>query len=504
MILTFTISLLAIAGFGFVLWHSRILSIIKETMHATMAGLSAMMDNELDDNAKERAVRTAGFILLRASFRISWRLFLVLGAALTPILLADFVGLMPRNSVFLLMLRLDYIIIVSVALIVLTRVFGRRRRVADLPEGHANHYSTVDKFFHVLAFSHPLVLKIASQIEDRLFSRSTKAASAPPIFITSLARGGTTALLNAMHDVPGIATHTYRDMPFLTAPSLWNRLVGGKKRNVKRHQRAHGDGLEIDLDSPEALEEVIWKMFWPQKFQGAAIAVWTPKDRNPEADQFLKRNMEKIIRFRQEGDKTDTPAIYCSKNNANIARITYLTDTFPDCRIVIPVRRPECHAASLLRQHINFLKQHADDDFTRQYMRDIGHFEFGQLHKPLHFSDCNSAHYAPTTADYWLQYWVRTFRYILQHNVGCVFVLQDDLRAAPQATMEALCTALDLSRGAMTFDSYFRLGKDQSPTDVYDQSLYAEASEIYCNIAQMGSLKTIKPNIIATVVPVLR
>src|SRR5690606_32429756 len=87
-----------------------------------------------------------------------------------------------------------------------------------------------------------------------------------------------------------------------------------------------------------------------------------------------------------QSDEISTKAnCYCSKNNANIARLSYLLKTFPECRIVVPIRRPESHAASLLRQHQNFLKLQADDNFVLRYMRDIGHFEFGQIHKPIQF-----------------------------------------------------------------------------------------------------------------------
>jgi len=304
--------------------------------------------------------------------------------------------------------------------------------------------------------------------------------SAPPVFITSLARGGTTALLNAFHDIPGIATHTYRDMPFLTAPSLWNRLAGGQKRAVARHQRAHGDGLEIDLNSPEDFEEVIWKMFWPEKFQTDAIALWQDGDRKAEAEEFLRQHLSKVIRAREiQGAQHDDGMRYCSKNNANIARLSFLKQTFPECRIVVPVRRPESHAASLLRQHRNFLKLQAEDDFIKRYMRDIGHFEFGLLHKPIRFPGFDAKAYDPATDDYWLNYWIHSFRFILEHGDICTFVLQDDLRSAPQETMQALCDRLDVAHDGMDFTSYYRPTPDKSRTDLYDPALYDEAADLY-------------------------
>jgi hypothetical protein len=204
MILEIVISLLAVAGFGLVLWWSRIVQGAHGTMNATMAGLSAMMDGELDDDAKELAVRRAGFNRIFASFSIFWRFCVAVLAAAAPILLADGIGLVSRDAVLKLMLRLDYIIVVSVVAIVLAEIFRRRRPAAAETARNANRYSMADRFFHVLAFSSPAVLKAASRLEDRLLSQPIKDPSSPPIFITSLARGGITAVLNAMHDIPDI------------------------------------------------------------------------------------------------------------------------------------------------------------------------------------------------------------------------------------------------------------------------------------------------------------
>jgi len=80
-----------------------------------------------------------------------------------------------------------------------------------------------------------------------------------PIFITSLPRAGTTILLAALNSVPQLATHLYRDMPFVMAPLLWSRLSGRFRKQAVLQERAHGDGIAIGYDSPEAFEEVIWR-----------------------------------------------------------------------------------------------------------------------------------------------------------------------------------------------------------------------------------------------------
>jgi hypothetical protein len=486
MILEILVLFLAVAGFGFSLWYFRVTSLATGAIDGAMAGLSAMTDSALDDDAKEAAVRRAGFGLIAAAVGMIWRFGLALFLSALPILLADLVGLVSRDKVFALMMRLDYLLYVSALSILLGALLRRLIPATSTPESRFR-YSATDRFFHVIAFASPSVLMAASRIEDFLIGRSIRPPVHPPIFITSLPRGGTTAVLNAMHDLPGVATHKYRDMPFLTAPNLWGRLSGGQRRRVSRHQRAHGDGLDIDLDSPEALEEAIWKMFWPARFRGPTIPLWHKDSRKPEADQFLSRHMAKVIHARIKATRLHTPvSCYCSKNNANIARIPYLLQAFPGCRIVVPVRRPECHAGSLLRQHENFLKLQDADPFIARYMRDIGHFEFGLIHKPIEFPGFSAQRFDPMSCNYWLAYWLHAFREILVHRDHCIFVLQDDLRASPQATMMALCRELQLDCGSLGFAHYFHTREDVAPADIYAPGIYKAAAETYEKIARVA------------------
>ena len=59
---------------------------------------------------------------------------------------------------------------------------------------------------------------------------------------------------------------------------------------------------------------------------------------------------------------------YISKNNLNIARLGYLLRLFPDARIVIPFRDPIQHAASLLKQHLNVIKDVKDPNTTANWV----------------------------------------------------------------------------------------------------------------------------------------
>ncbi len=87
------------------------------------------------------------------------------------------------------------------------------------------------------------------------------ATNGQHVFVSGLARSGTTLLMRMLHDTDEFASLTYRDMPLVMAPNLWRRLSGAFQKSMARQERAHGDGLQVDYDSPEALEEVFWRTF---------------------------------------------------------------------------------------------------------------------------------------------------------------------------------------------------------------------------------------------------
>ncbi len=252
-----------------------------------------------------------------------------------------------------------------------------------------------------------------------------KIAIERPVFITSLPRAGTTIVLHALSRLSHVASHTYRDMPFILTPLIWHRVSRIFHRTSRPAGRAHGDGLAINEDSPEAFEEVLWKKWFPDHYRQTGIDCWRGLPRNPGFEEAFKTHMQKVILLR----RADLPANprYISKNNANIARIAYLRSLFPDARFVVPLRHPIEQAISLLRQHRNFTRQHAEEPFTRQYMADIGHFEFGELHRPIGFTGLAdlTGGGAPDSLDYWIAYWIAAYREISRHESLCLVSFED-------------------------------------------------------------------------------
>lgn len=484
------VSIAAIIVFAIALWKSGVAQVAKTGISTALTGIAAIMDRDLDDDAKEIAARKAAFSLFRTAFSIAVRFVIILAAAAAPIFLADILNVTDAQSVLALMMRIDYIIIVSivaVAIVSSARYIMKKWQVppaAPQADNAVNSYSGSERILHNMAFSSPAFQRRISNLEDKILG-PTRITPKPPIFVTSLARGGTTALLNALTQLEGIATHTYRDMPFLTAPILWDRLAGSSRRKVATRSRAHGDGLTIDLDTAEAFEEIIWKMHWTQKYGSHAIELWSQKDRDSEAEQFLSNHMLKIMRARF-GKVPSLPVRYCSKNNANIGRLEYLPEAFPNCAIIVPLRHPARHASSLHRQHLNFLKLQKEDDFVKRYMSDIGHFEFGQIYTPLNFPGLDSTLYDANDPNHWLNYWISAFSFVQKRIAAgqdLMFVTQDQLRMEPRATIEKLSDRIKIPMSAKSFDKTFRSKPDIGSDEAYSPALLQKAMEIYDDLS---------------------
>lgn len=306
-------------------------------------------------------------------------------------------------------------------------------------EEHSLNYGLLDRVVHRLVLRSRQIQLSAADIEDSMFGSSYHHIQAvEPIFVSSLPRAGTTLLLEVLSRLPAVATHLYRDMPMVMAPILWSRLSGPFQRRSEMRERAHGDGMAIGYDSPEAFEEIFWKLFWPHKYGENSIDLWTDSDKNQEASAFLTAHMRKIVALRL-GEQSD--GRYVSKNNANIARLDLIKNMFPHGKILVIFRHPIEHCASLLRQHKNFLSMHDSQPFVMEYMADIGHFEFGKLRRPIAFPSLESYTRGRDSLsfDFWLGYWVAAFEHILRSPDSLYFVSYENLCNDSESVLQAVC-----------------------------------------------------------------
>jgi hypothetical protein len=203
--------------------------------------------------------------------------------------------------------------------------------------------------------------------------------------------------------------------------------------------------VAIDLDSPEAFEEVVWRTLYPKKYGAHAIQPWRGVIDEDKA-RFFRAQMRKIVALRSRGQG---PMRYLSKSNGNIARFATIAGMFPDAVIIVPYRRPLDHAGSLLRQHRNFLAMHSSDRFAREYMGAIGHYDFGMNLKPINFSGWLDAGPAPdfTAMDGWLRYWCAAYGFLLeQTELPLNFLSYDALCQNGAQELELLEATLGLAR----------------------------------------------------------
>lgn len=309
-------------------------------------------------------------------------------------------------------------------------------------------YTASERWLHRVAFAASAVQLTAADVEASMYGKSYRDANAErPVFVTSLARAGTTMMLEILHQLPELASHTYRDMPFVLAPVLWSRWSSRHHATTELRERAHGDGVEIGYDSPEAFEEVFWKTFWPKHYLADRILPWSPDDAKAEATEFFREHMKKVVTLRRPDTKST--ARYLSKNNANIHRLPLLRRMFPDASILVVLRDPAEHAHSLMRQHQRFTEMQAEDPFVARYMEDIGHFEFGALHRPFDFPELASLTEGLTTddPDYWLAYWVAAFTDVEQKLGDAIVVDYEDVCARGRAALAPVCAQIGLDTG---------------------------------------------------------
>jgi hypothetical protein len=263
------------------------------------------------------------------------------------------------------------------------------------------------------------------------------------VFVTGLARSGTTILMRELHATGAFRSLTYRDMPFVLAPNLWARLSGRARRQATTQERAHGDGIMVDFDSPEALEEVFWRVACEARY------IWedrlVPMQATDEERKAFQRYVAAILRETQ-GKR------YLSKNNNNILRLPDLARAFPEATILIPFRDPLDHARSLMRQHQAFLARHVEDRFALTYMTWLAHHEFGAGQKPFIFEPDEAA--AVPAGDpagdlgYWLQLWRNTYSFVMRKAPEqAVFVCYERFCNETDQIWPQLCARLGLPKG---------------------------------------------------------
>ena len=272
-------------------------------------------------------------------------------------------------------------------------------------------YSFLSSFFHRLTLGSKLISEISFDLEKNIYTKkkSTLLIDEKHLFLSGLARCGTTSILRYLYETKRFASLTYADMPFVLAPNLWKHLSGNTSTTPSK-ERAHKDGIIINNASPEAFDEVFWKVFLNNSY--------ILKDKlllNKIPIETMEMYAEYITLINKRYSN-GSPKRYLSKNNNNILRLSHLLQKFPNANFIIPFRDPLQHALSLQNQHQNFCSIHQDDRFALKYMNWIGHHEFGMNQKPFSLGNekllNEMMHYKKDDINFWLLTWLNYYSFL--------------------------------------------------------------------------------------------
>ncbi len=318
-------------------------------------------------------------------------------------------------------------------------------------------YSWLQKRLHQFALSSQFMREVTFDAEKSLIR--TDKGTYNHVFVVGLARSGTTILLNALHKSNEFASLLYKDMPFVLAPNLWSKLLLNRQ-DINLVERAHGDSIKISMESPEAFEEVFWMTF--------------NEDDNDVQEKF--KSYIQIINKKYQKSR------YLSKNNQNIKRLDLISKTFTKSKILIPFRNPLQQAYSLLSQHKKFINYSKKDKFISNYMKWIGHTEFGPNYIPIHQKDLTFEN--DMDIHHWIEQWCLSYTnccQILKLKDNIHLISYEELCSSKEYWLDIL-TMLEIEN---TYSYEFKESQKDIPIKV-DDSIASNALSLYMDLSNIA------------------
>lgn len=315
---------------------------------------------------------------------------------------------------------------------------------------------------------------ISFDLEKSLHLAKSSSIQPRTIFISGLARSGTTALLNHLVNFGIGHSLTYQDLPFLFMPNVAAQMGGIKKVSAPK-ERAHGDKILINEESPEAIDEIFWKNQLGDKYgQNKQMVLHKPsKSDMREYKKFIQLHLFKAQK-----------STYLTKNNNSILRIlAFMNQTIMEAHFLFAIREPFAHASSLLKQHVRFLDMHQKDAFSLTYFDSLGHHEFGMHLKSFDLKDealnfeLNSLN--PLHLDYWLVSWLNYYQYLLAHfSPNWILIDFNDLCCQPNEVTKQIAKQWDFEVQAVNILA-FKAPIYPSNEEVFSESLLIRCQQLY-------------------------
>ncbi|MHA1199871.1 MAG: sulfotransferase family protein [Candidatus Heimdallarchaeaceae archaeon] len=192
-----------------------------------------------------------------------------------------------------------------------------------------------------------------------------------PIYVVGLSRAGTTITVEMLSEHPDVAFHKHIHLmdPFM--PQIVHNIAKFLPFIFKKKvERVHRDGLAINRDSPEAVEEMLWMRFFDGLHDEKLSYIKGTETSNPKFEKFYSESIKKLM-ISQKSTR------YVTKNNYNITRMEYLQKLYPNAKFVLIVRNPINHIASYIKQEKIFLDMEVTNKKIRDWITIVGHVEFG-------------------------------------------------------------------------------------------------------------------------------
>lgn len=290
-------------------------------------------------------------------------------------------------------------------------------------------YGRAARLLHRIVLGYAPLGELLLDLDSALSRPDTAAVrGGRHLFIAGLPRSGSSALLRRLYASGDFVSPTYRDMPFVLAPGLWRglqRRVGGRGRPAMAPRpRAHGDGLAHDYDTPEAFEEVFWRVLDAHAYRRRDRLL--PHAPAPEIEAAFLRFIGVLLASRERPNGR-----YLSKNNGNILRLPALGRLLPASLLLVPFRDPMQQARSLRRQHQRAVATARADPFVGAYMGWLGHHAFGPARRSHDLGGGENPH-PPTETAHWLWLWNQVYGWLLERApADTLFVAYEDLCDGP-------------------------------------------------------------------------
>ncbi|MFW9834166.1 MAG: sulfotransferase [Candidatus Thorarchaeota archaeon] len=276
-----------------------------------------------------------------------------------------------------------------------------------------------------------------------------------PIYVTGLARAGTTITLEMLSTHPDVAHHRYLHMVLPYTPH-WTQMIADKTPIMLSHtERIHKDRIMVNRSSPEAVEEIFWQRYFDQIVDESKSNIMTEDVNNSEFEKFYRTHIRKLLM-----DQNATR--YAAKNNYNVSRMGYIQKIFPDVKFLIIIRNPFDHIASLSKQDTIFCEMERQDPRLLDWTKIIGHREFGSAKFCINFDNTKLVQEIrkdwtskETYVQGWAKYWASVYSYVhktLKQNQrlakAAIVVKYETLCESPAETIDRIFehAELDVSK----------------------------------------------------------